>query len=208
MTALVWDRVEDRRFETGIDRGVIYPSGAAPVAWSGLISVVESPNRNSKPYYQDGAKTFIRLLAPGYKAKISAFTYPDVLDDVLGNSPVALGVRFHDQREDSFDMCYRTRIGDSLDGTDHGYRIHLVYGLVINPSDISSTTLSDQPAAEAFSWDVEGIQTPTNQMVNHISIDSTIADPAKLAALEAQLYGTDEADPSIPNPAAVTSLFS
>jgi hypothetical protein len=26
MTELVWDRIEDRRFETGVDRGVLYPA--------------------------------------------------------------------------------------------------------------------------------------------------------------------------------------
>lgn len=209
MTAIVWDRIEDRRFETGIDRGVIYPWGDdPPVAWNGLTSVAESPGRESKVYYQDGAKVLIRLIAPGYKAKISAFTYPDVLDTLMGNVVAAPGVRYHDMRESSFDLCYRTLIGSALDGTEHGYTLHLVYGLVINPNDKTYNSLSDQPDAPTLQWDAEAVQTPANGLITHISIDSTEADPAKLAALEAQLYGTADADPGMPIPAAVTSLLS
>ena len=45
---LQWDQTGERRFETGVDRGVLYPqneSGAYPlgVAWNGLSNVTKSP---------------------------------------------------------------------------------------------------------------------------------------------------------------------
>jgi hypothetical protein len=202
MTAIVWDRIEDRQYETGIERGVIYADSGA-YAWNGLISVVESPSRDSKVYYHDGVKSLIRLVAPGYKAKISAFTYPDVLDQLQGKQYIAPGVNLHDQREGKFHLSYRTKIGNALDD-NAGYKLHLIYGLVINPSDTTAATVSDQPAAAIFDWDVEGMQTLYDTLVvNHISIDSREVDPTWLANLETTIYGTDTVDATLPDLAAV-----
>ena len=50
MTALVWDADGSRLYETGVDRGVLYPrdpsTGAygTGVAWNGLTNVTESPS--------------------------------------------------------------------------------------------------------------------------------------------------------------------
>ena len=46
---LKWDQTGERLYETGIDRGVIYPQSEAgdyPMgeAWNGLTSVTESPS--------------------------------------------------------------------------------------------------------------------------------------------------------------------
>jgi hypothetical protein len=200
MTAIVWDRLEDRRFETGIERGVLYPGGAG-VAWNGLVSVVESPGREAKVYYQDGLKTLIRLVAPGYKAKITAFTYPAQLDWLQGNEQIAPGVNLHDQREGSFDLSYRTRIGTAVEGVDYGYKLHLIYGLVINPSDTTHESMAaDKMDPASFEWDVEAAQRSWGSKgVNHISIDSRAVDPGLLASIESQLYGTAETDPVMPD---------
>lgn len=208
MTAIVWDRLEDRRFETGIERGVLYPAGTG-VAWNGLISVTESPSREVKQYYQDGMKALIRQIAPGYKAKITAFTYPDILDELQGNQSVYPGVNLHDQLSGAFDLTYRTRIGSALEGVDYGYKIHLIYGLVINPSDTDLETISDTPAAATFEWDVEaGQRLWGTKLVNHISIDSREVDAGWLADLEGQLYGTESSDPYIPDLVDLLDSFS
>src|SRR4051794_22807589 len=112
MTAIVWDRLEDRRYETGIERGVIYPVGGAAVPWNGLVSVGETKSREAKPYFQDGVKVLDRLIAPAYSAKISAFTYPDALEELAGNLKLAPGIDLHDQREGQFHLSYRTLIGN------------------------------------------------------------------------------------------------
>ena len=49
MTALTWDQVGDRRYETGVDKGVLYladPSGqyTEGEAWNGLTAVNEAPS--------------------------------------------------------------------------------------------------------------------------------------------------------------------
>lgn len=200
MTVLVWDQLEARRYETGIERGVIYPVGGDAAAWNGLISVEETRSRESKVYYQDGVKVLERLIAPGYSAKIQAFTYPDVLDELLGSLKVTSGISVHDQFTGQFHLTYRTRIGSALDGIDHGYKLHLVYNLIVNPDDVSMESISDQPAATSFGWTVSSTQLLWgSRLVNHISIDSTEVDPAQLAALENDLYGTADSAPFMPD---------
>lgn len=195
---LEWDRIDDRRYETGVDRGVIYVEGGASV-WNGLVSIAESPSRESKVYYQDGVKLLERLLGPSYSAKIQAFTYPDVVDALMGNQSLAPGVNLHDQREGRFHLSYRTRIGSAVDGLDYGYKLHLVYNLVINPDEVEMATISDEASPVTFGWTVSA--TPLlweSLMVNHISIDSREVDPAKLAAIENELYELEQMPDPIP----------
>jgi hypothetical protein len=208
MTALVWDRNEDRRYETGIERGLLCPVDGAPVVWNGLISVAETKGRETKDYYQDGVRVLQRLIAPVYAAKISAFTYPDALDELAGNLKLAPGVDVHDQREGQFHLAYRTRIGSALEGPDHGYKLHLIYNVVANPDDTTHETISDSPSAAAFGWTISGAQTLWGtKPVNHISIDSTEVDPAKLAVIENALYGTSTSDPYFIDRASVLGMF-
>jgi hypothetical protein len=62
MTELTWDKTGERRYETGVDRGVLflpdetgdYTTG---VAWNGLTTVTESPSgAESSPQYADNIK--------------------------------------------------------------------------------------------------------------------------------------------------------
>lgn len=199
MAKLVWDQVEDRKYETGVERGVIYPVDDYPAVWNGLVSVEETQSRESKVYYQDGVKVLERLIAPGYSAKIQAFTYPDMLESMMGNLDV-FGVRVHDQRSRQFHLAYRTRIGSALEGDDYGYKLHLVYNLLVNPDDMSMETLSNDPSVTTFGWTVSATQTLWGaRMVNHISIDSTVNDAEWLASIENDLYGTPETDPVMPD---------
>ena len=142
MTAIVWDQVGERRYETGIDRGVLYIPGTSftdpsiAVPWNGLVSVVEKETGSSKPYFLDGVKYMERYSPGAYEATIEAYTYPDQLDELLGNVEIASGARIHDQRRNRlFNLTYRTRIGNDLDGTDHDYKIHLIWGILALPGD-------------------------------------------------------------------------
>ena len=49
MARLVWDKTGERFYETGVDRGVLYPIQeggvySKGVAWNGLTAVTESPS--------------------------------------------------------------------------------------------------------------------------------------------------------------------
>src|SRR5215216_6404257 len=107
---LEWGNVEDRIFETGVERGVLYPLDGPGVAWNGLISVDEKTSRDVKSYYLDGIKFLDHAVPGAYSAKVEAFTYPEELDAILGTMEWIPGVRVHDQRMGMFHLSYRTLI--------------------------------------------------------------------------------------------------
>lgn len=201
MTAIEWDQVGERRFETGVDRGVLYLPDGVAVPWNGLAAVTEMRSRDVKSYYMDGVK-YLDYVVPGnFAGKISAFTYPDELDTVMGNRQFAPGVILHDQQTKTFNLSYRTRVGNDLEGVDHGYKLHIMYNLVANPSDVTYTAVGASPTPQVFEW---GITSTPEQMfgvrpTGHISLESRRIDPALLETLEETLYGTDESAPSLPS---------
>jgi hypothetical protein len=192
MTALAWDKVGDRRYETGVDHGVLYLPNGTAVAWNGLTAVSETRTREVKSYFIDGIK-YLDYHVPGtYTAQLSAFTYPDELETLLGNPNWAPGVVIYDQHAKPFHLSYRTRVGNDLDGLDHGYKIHLVYNVLAVPGDVEMASLADNVEPTTFTWALTGVP---NAMVgirptNHISVDSRTLAPAKLTLLEEMIYGS------------------
>lgn len=201
MTELVWDQAGERRYETGIDRGVLYlPASVVP--WNGLVSVTEDRSRDVKSYYIDGIKFLDRHIPGSYSSKLQAFTYPDELDELLGISEFAPGVQLHDQRTRLFHLTYRTGVGNDLVGLDHGYKIHILYNILANPSDVVFDSIGDKKTSiKPFEWNLSG--TPQNvfgiRPTSHISLDSRRIDPDLLETVEGMIYGTSEDDPSLPD---------
>lgn len=200
MTALVWDAVGDRRYEVGIDRGVLYlPTGEA-IPWNGLTEVAEAKTREIKSYYLDGVKYLDRHVPGAYAARLKAFTYPDELEELLGNPEFAPGVTVYDQRAKYFNLCYRTGIGNDVD-PDAGHRIHVIYNVTASAADTSATTVADTVTPQAFEWDLVG----TPQLLyglrptSHISINTMRLDPVVLAEVEDTLYGTEETEAILPD---------
>jgi hypothetical protein len=210
VATLVWDQVGERFYQTGVDRGVLYLQDGIVVPWNGLIGVEESPNAELKSYYLDGVKYLENLLPGDYVGKLKAYTYPDEFDSVNGLADVAPGLTLYDQPPKSFNLSYRTRIGNDLKGLELGYKIHVLYNVVANPESHSFDTVKDsgvQPIE--FSWSLTG--TPQKiakaRPTIHVSIDSTKTDPFILGLLESKLYGTDILDPSFPSMKEITEIF-
>jgi hypothetical protein len=206
MTVLVWDQVGDRRYETGIDRGVLYPIGIgeSAVPWNGLTAITENRTREIKSYYLDGIKFLNHQIPDTYTAKVQAFTYPEVLERLIGSPDIFPGITAYDQPARVFNLSYRTRIGDDLSGVDHGYKIHLIYNVMAAPDDVDFETLGESVAVKPFSWVLNGTpaQPPgTNPIrpTSHMSLNSTSIDPLSLQQLEAILYGTDDKNASFPS---------
>lgn len=201
MTALEWDKVGERRFETGVDRGVLFPHGGVAVPWNGLTSVSESRGREVKSYYIDGVKYLDHVVPGSFTGKIQAYTYPDELDQLMGNSEFVPGVMAHDQRTTAFDLAYRTKVGDDLQGLDAGYKVHILYNLVAAVGDVTYNTVGQNVDPQVFEWVLSG--TPPTMFgirpTAHLSLDSRRIDPALLASIEAFLYGTEVADPALPS---------
>lgn len=210
MARIIWDRPQDRRFESGIDRGVLYPRTGRGVAWNGLISVVEKPSGGEpKPYYIDGVKYMNESVAEEYAATISAFTYPDAFLRCEGLQVSDPGLYIGQQPKESFGLTYRTFVGDSLNGYDHGYKIHLVYNAMVAPSDKLRETLSEDPEATNFSWPIT--TTPIHisgfRRSAYLTIDSNKTQKQLLGIIEDRLYGSDGQNPYLPPPQELIDLF-
>lgn len=207
MTVLVWDKPGDRRFQTGVDRGVLYPPNGPAVPWNGLTSVAENLGREVKSYYSDGIKYLDHEVIGAYSAKLAAFTYPDELDELVGVSAYAPGVFLHDQRSHSFHITYRTREGDDLD-PERAYRIHVVYNVLATPSDTTMNTLADSISLSPFEWTLQG--TPPAMLgahpTCHISLHSRLIDSDALETLEGLLYGTESTSPDLPSAVDLLAL--
>lgn len=214
---LLWDQVGERTYETGVDRGVLYLHDNAGnynngYAWNGLVTVTESPSgADANPQYADNIKYLNLLSAEQFGGTVEAFTYPDEFGQCDGTAEPTPGVQVGQQGRRTFGLCYRTRVGNDVDGTDHGYKLHLVYGALAAPSDKAFGTINDSPSAITFSWaitttpvDAGGTLKPTASLV----IDSTKVAAAALTQLEDILYGTAGGDPRLPLPAEVISIFS
>lgn len=200
MTVLVWDEVGERRFETGIDRGVLFlPEGGA-VPWNGLSSLTELLGREVKSYYTDGVKYLDHQVLGAFSATLKAFTYPDELDALTGTEPFAPGVFVHDQRSKAFSFSYRTKVGNDVDGTDYGHKIHLIYNVLATPSNADFSTLAESVTPQLFEWTLNAVppQALGIHPTSHISFHTRSIDPDLLADIEELLYGDVDSAPSLP----------
>jgi hypothetical protein len=221
MAVLEWDKTGERTYETGVDHGVLYQTDLAGeyvngVAWNGLTTVTESPSgAEASPQYADNIKYLNLISEEQFGATIEAFTYPVEFEQNDGSSSPTAGVNIGQQSRKTFGFSYRTRLGNDTQGTDYGYKLHLVYGALAAPSEKAHATINDSPEAVAFSWEVTTTPVQVGEIggvqykpTAHITIDSTKVDPAKLTTLQQQLYGTASTSPSMPLPADVIAMMS
>lgn len=216
---LEWDKSGEHLFETGVDRGVLYPQAAdgtypKGVAWNGLTSVSESPSgADANALWADNIKYLNLYSAEEFGATIEAYTYPDEFAELDGSAEVAPGAMIGQQNRKAFGLCYRTVLGNDIQGNDYGYKIHIIYGAQASPSEKSYETINDSPDAITFSWELNTTPVPVagHKPTASIVIDSTKCDATKLTALEEILYGTagqSGTDARLPLPAEVISTLS
>ena len=216
MSKIVWDAIGEHTFETGVRNGVLYLKDAEGaysngVAWNGLTSVSESPEgAEATDLYADDIKYLTLMSAENFKATIEAYTYPVEFEECDGSATIANGVVIGQQSRKPFGLCYRTAIGNDTDGNEHGYKLHIVYGCQASPSEKQYSTINDSPEAITFSWEVS--TTPVNvtgkKPTATLIIDSTKTDKAKLTALEAILYGSEQTEPRLPLPDEIATLMT
>jgi hypothetical protein len=212
---LAWDRTGERFYETGVDQGVLYlPDGSGNYneghAWNGLTTVTETPaGAESNKQYADNIAYLNLLSAETFGGTIEAFTYPDEFGQCDGTVEPQPGVSLGQQGRRPFGLAYRTKLGNDTEGQDHGYKIHLIYGALAQPSEKAYASVNDSPEAISFSWDID--TTPVNvaghKPTSLIVINSKRVDPAKLSDLEDILYGTADDDPRLPLPDEVIAIF-
>ena len=223
MPKIVWDQTGERYYETGVKNAVLYvqSEGTYPkgVAWNGITAVNESPSgAEASPIYADDMKYLNLYSTEEFAASIEAYTYPDEFAECDGSAELAKGVTIGQQSRKPFGLCYRTTLGNDTKNNDYGYKLHIIYGGMAAPSEKAYATINDSPEAITFSWEVSTTPVAVSGLkpTASITIDSTKADPTKLAALEAILYGKDDtsesakdgADPRLPLPDEIKTLMT
>jgi hypothetical protein len=214
MSKLVWDAIGERLYETGVQKGVLYPQAAGKyelgVAWNGLTGITESPSgAEATPLYADDIKYLELMSNEEFGGTIEAFTYPDEFKACNGEAELTAGVSIGQQTRTPFGLCYRTVLGNDTDKNAHGYKLHLVYGAMASVSEKAYATVNDSPEAVTFSW--EFTTTPVavtgHNPTSIVVIDSTKVGAEKMAALEAILYGSEEAEARLPLPDELLTIL-
>ena len=213
MSRLKWDQTGEKQYETGVDRGVVYPqvAGAYPkgAPWNGLTNATVTPSgAEPTPLWANNRKYANLMSAEEVGGKIEAFTYPDEFAECDGSATTKGGVRIRQQKRKPFGFTFRNKIGTDTD-ENYGYKIHLIYGALASPSEDSNSTINESPEAKTMSWEysttpveIEGFD-PSS----HLEIDSTRVDATKLKELEDMLYGTEDSEAHLPLPDEVIELF-
>lgn len=215
MSRITWDQSGERIYETGVKQGVLYPQasgGTYPtgVAWNGLTAVTESPSgAEATALYADDIKYINLMSTEEFGATIEAYTYPDEFAQCDGSASLTEGVVIGQQARKAFGLCYRTTVGNDVDGNDYGYKIHIIYGALASPSEKAYATINDSPEAITFSWEIT--TTPVSvkgfKPTATIAIDSTKVDKEKLKSLEDILYGTETDEPRLPLPDEIATIM-
>lgn len=216
MSKLIWDNTGERYYETGVKNGVLYLLGTGGaydkgVAWNGLTAVTESPSgAEATPLYADDIKYLNLVAAEEFGGTIEAYTYPDEFAQCDGSASLLQGVSIGQQARKTFGFCYRTTLGNDTEGTEYGYKLHLVYGALASPSEKAYATINDSPEAITFSWEftttpvaVEGFK-PTAC----VTIDSTKVTEGSMAKLEKVLYGDADTEARLPLPDELKTIMA
>lgn len=227
---LVWDKTGERLYETGISQGVLYPiqTGGvynSGVAWNGLSAVTESPSgAEPSPVFADNIKYLNLMSAEEFGGTIEAYTFPVEFAECDGSKEMAPGVFAGQQNRKMFGLSYKTLLGNDVDSTDYGYKLHLVYGCMASPSEKGYQTINDSPEVISLSWEFSTTPVEITTLIEDkklkptsiLTFDSTKVDVAKLKALEEILYGKDPSsdsaddgvEPRLPLPDEVIKLMT
>jgi hypothetical protein len=204
-----WNNSGERLFHTGVDRGMLYVGNAAGVPWNGLISVTENPSGgDATPTYLDGQKV---LNVPGgenFAATIEAYGVPIEFAPCVGWGSLASGLFATEQPKETFGFSYRTLIGNDVEGTAFGYKLHIVFNALAKNADFSHKTITDSPSVQPYSFDVTTVPLPVSgqRATAHFIFDTRVVTENNIAKIESILYGSDTTDPTLPDATTIFNL--
>lgn len=207
MSNIVWDQPEDRIYETGLDRGVLFFPDGGGVAWNGLTSVDEINSSTAEAVYFDGVKMSDIVVVGDFSAVLKAFTYPEEFLEFEGFVEEQTGLYIADQGPSTFHLSYRTMIGSSY---EEGYKLHLLWNLTAIPDTVSHQTISDTFSPVEFQWSITAIPESISgyRPTAHVILDSRRIDPLLLADIETILYGDPEDEERLPTMPSLKGFVS
>lgn len=215
MSKMIWDQTGARLYETGIEQVALFKQveGAYPagVPWNGITALNLTPSgAESTPLYANDRKYLTLMSVEELGGTIEAYTYPDEWMECDGSAELAPGIYVGQQSRVPFGLAAKTLIGNDTELTKHGYKLHLIYGGLASPSEQAHSTINDSPEAATLSWEFSTTPVPVtgHESTSYICIDSTKVDAAKLAALEAIIYGSEDAEARLPLPDEIATLMA
>lgn len=199
MSRLVWHRPGSHRYENGIDQGVLYLPDGSAVPWNGLTEIDKKSERDANPVYFDGRKINDGVSVGDFSATLKAITYPEEMELLEGAEKMRNGVTVGDQPPKTFALCYRTMIGNEIEGEGVGYKINVIWNLTAIPNDRTYASVSDDPEIVEFEWDLVAVpeDIPGMRPTAHITLDTRYLDPWLIEDLEKILYGNSGAEASL-----------
>lgn len=205
MTRLVWGEAVDRRYELGVDHGVLYPLSGPGVVWNGLTAVNETHEKEaSEPRYFETIKRGESASPAVFRASLEAFSAPPEFLPALGHKPVQKGFLLTAQPKEQFGLSWRTRING-----DAAYKLHILYNVTATPQSRDRGTKSQtvSPSFLSLVLDAVPVRGTNFKPSPHFVVNSLEMPTSKLNALEAILYGTSTEQPRLPTFSELTTLF-
>ena len=208
MSKITWDGVGERVWEAGVDHGVLYRQDdqkkyTKGYAWNGLINVTEKPEGAEITKLWADNQNYANLMsAEVFKGNIEAYTYPDEFNECEGHKEIVPGARIGQQARVPFGLCYRSMVGDDTSPEPSAYKLHLIWGAMVSPTEKAHNTINENPDAETFNWDFDTTPVPVTGFKPSASmeIDSRTLAKDKMAAIEEILYGAENTEPRLPMP--------
>ena len=215
MSRLIWDAIGEKFYETGTKMGALYPmkedgSYENGAAWNGLIAVTESPSgAEETKLYADDIKYASLRSAEEYAYTIEAYTYPEEWEPCDGSAQVTNGVTIGQQKRKGFGFSWVTTVGNDV-SDEVGKKIHIAWNSTASPSEKSYASINDSPDAITFSWECS--TSPVNvsgfRPTSHMEIDCSKLKAATVKAIEDKLWGTENAEATLPTPEEIITLVT
>lgn len=197
MSRMIWGELPPE-IETGLDRGVLYFTWKPGIPWNGLVSASEeNPSADNEVLYYDGVPYNIYSRTPDSQFIIDALYYPEEFEpyDGFGNeSPKPWAT--------TFGLSYRTQNGSN-------FKIHLVYNAIAKPAKRMWESNAEQAKISLFSWELSAKPAFHDGFAPsaHLIVDTSIATPESIEALENVIYGTESSPAILPGIDVVASLI-
>lgn len=157
MSRLIWDKDGERLYESGVNQAALFPKTGVNgdygtgVAWNGITSISETPSGGEPTaLYADNTKYLTLMSVEEHGGTIEAYMCPDEFNVCDGTAALESGVIIGQQSRKEFGLVYKTGIGNDVDGTDHGYKLHLIYNALAKPSEHQYSTINDSPEAHSM----------------------------------------------------------
>lgn len=187
MAEITWD-LEDRFYNAGVDHGVLYFTDGSAVPWNGLVSVDTDAPIELEPAYFGGVKVYDIANRKNLSGTITAFTYPEILEEI---GEIIPGAYIGGELPAFSGFSYRENIND-----DH-YKIHVIGNPKLTLGDVSRVTHNEDKEAEEFEWNITAPKVLVDGLppTSHLVIDTrNVQTDALLETIEELLYGNESTD--------------